>query len=244
MLKATIGLWLLASICALQATVSTLSLPGRKSLLSIYKGYIEDATNNIKQNLTYLTSYSVHAKSKLNSFLKLLYNAVRFSFRRKVATKLGDIRITTIGREKCKDVEKCYDDAENKMNIIENTTIYELQECIKVGLDYYDVPVINLKKEGQDILIESTYLFLSCIKGFIIKHSCMARDLISAKRQIDKFGKNFKEFKQENTLFQAAANTCWTCMQDKVKNTTFIITEVMKQSETCMENAAPMLKYK
>ncbi|KAG7189871.1 hypothetical protein KM043_017521 [Ampulex compressa] len=217
MLKAATALWLLASICALQATVSTLSLPGRKSLLSIYKGYIEDATNNIKQNLT---------------------------FRRKVATKLGDIRITTIGREKCKDVEKCYDDAENKMNIIENTTIYELQECIKVGLDYYDVPVINLKKEGQDILIESTYLFLSCIKGFIIKHSCMARDLISAKRQIDKFGKNFKEFKQENTLFQAAANTCWTCMQDKVKNTTFIITEVMKQSETCMENAAPMLKYK
>ncbi|KAG7196753.1 hypothetical protein KM043_018777 [Ampulex compressa] len=240
MLKATIGLWLLASICGLQI-ISAFFLPYQRSTLEEYKDYIQNATNEINQNVWKLKNYHSNTKIMLYFYLTLMYNTVCYNLRKTVANKLGDIRVAMmIEQEKCKDVEKCYDDAENKINKIENSTISELQQCSKISLDYYDThleTINHLENEGQQILIAFRHIFAPCMDTIPMDNSCMYREIMQIKARMDNFNKKFNEADQRNRDTDTVTSSCWICLQKKVNSTSSVITEVMKQSVACMEVA-------
>nr|ARK19959.1 venom protein [Ampulex compressa] len=246
MLKATIGLWLLASICGLQIC-NTFALPRRNSMLSRYNDYIRNATNEIKLNLSLLKLHFINGNLSLYSYLVLLYNALCYSFRKKVAAKLGHVRVAMmIEQEKCKDVEKCYDNAENKINEIESTTISELHQCIKIGMDKYDTylgPAKNFINVGQEILITFKHIFAPCVNTIYMDHSCMHTEITKMKTRIDNFKKQYMEYSmQHHTAVYGGLHHTFSCLNYKINGTLFIVTEVMKQSGICMKGTENVMK--
>ncbi|KAG7196757.1 hypothetical protein KM043_018781 [Ampulex compressa] len=244
MLKATIGLWLLASICGLQMT-NTFILSHQKTALEEFD-YIQNATDEINQNSTELRIYSVEKKLSLRSYLILQYDAVCISFKSKVETKLNGVRVAMmIERDRGKDVEECYDNAEKEVNMIENSTISELQECIKIGLDYYDMylePVRNLENEAQEILSAFRIIFTPCIGPIPIEYSCIQKEIRKMKKRVDNFREEYiSSFSQHDTAVYGGIRYSLSCLTDKANGTFFNITEVIKQSEICIRSTVKCL---
>ncbi|KAG7196759.1 hypothetical protein KM043_018783 [Ampulex compressa] len=152
MLKASIVLWLLASIYGLEIADIV------KRDVKVPPETLKKIQKDVKQKVNYLLLDSVIDWRDTHVIFSIMHHNASLVFQKKLTQELDDVRLAVqTARENGRDASYCIEDTEKALLALKPVAELKFSECQAAGwkdfTDNYDV-ITNIMQTGHRIIVE------------------------------------------------------------------------------------------